>query len=221
VCDRNRTPRFRGLWHFWGLRLYIYTPGEPAGVPYQPGPDIDQPYLFNAVNVRSRGRCGACKACPRVWHLLVPTGYGAGQSTWAGNYYLRRTPYEYANSLSDFVEINCSWNSRTAWGSPNYCPISDANHNDFIPGGADDPHGWVLAFLERLPSTDNSFPTWYLRTPIHDAGSSQLQGSWYYISPPANRFRCLQFNEFTYYGKAAEFDFPYLPPSLTITPFYA
>lgn len=190
--------------------MYIYNPSEPAGVPVQPGPDIREPYVFNSTSIFTLGRCGNCAACPKVWHLNVPLGFG--EPYFAGDWYLKRNPYFYGNDTRYPFE-NCSWESENIWGS--YCPINGANplKDDLFA----DTSGWVLSF--HFDSSLQGF-NWYLRSPIYVGPSDDVYCSVWQFALPLLEWRCLQANTFLYAARVAEFDWPYVVDALVLTPFY-
>lgn len=183
--------------------MYIYTPGEPAAVPVQPGPDTRQPYLFAQVDLFSRGLCGNCTACPKVWRLEVPVVDGL--TLWSGTYYLKRNPYSYRGSFSEIEYQNCTWESGLVWGV-NGCPISDARGTQ-----GDDQHGWVLIFGIDLQ--------WRLITPLEEI-EHQLCRSIYRFPLGNLGWRCLAENTFHYDQNIEEFPYPITPEKLTLTPYY-
>ena len=190
--------------------MYIYNPSEPAGVPVQPGPDSREQYVYNLAGFMTRGRCGNCAACPKVYYLNVPLGLG--EAYFAGDFYLKRNPYLKGNDTRYQYE-NCSWESGEIWGD--FCPVSGVNPLE--DKQFSDASGWVLSFhFEQLFGGLN----WYLRSPIYVGAVNDTYCSVWKFALPLLQYRCLQANTFIYASKAAEFDWPYVVDRLVLTPFY-
>lgn len=185
--------------------MYIYNPCEPQGVPVQPGPNILDPHIQLRTDAQSFGRCGNCAACPKIWHLNAPVFEFSLE--YGGDYYLKRNPYRFAGG---HAYENCSWDSGLAWG-PNRCPLNGVN-----PFVGADQHGWLLTF-EYLE--EYSRLTWYLFTPLTFDGEAYHQSVYHFV-PQLSNWRCLRENEFHYLDRVQEFDFPFIPDRLVLTPFY-
>lgn len=184
--------------------MYVHSPCEPQGNPYQPGSDVRPEttlYYFTHTDLTTIGRCGHCQACPKVWELDAPLGFDEDSATWGGKYYLRRNPYVYRGSFSEYQNQNCCFEQQ-----PNETIIG-ANPNMGIDG-----HGWLVAFLND--------GNWHIITPIiENIFFKTMQSSYRFISDP-KYWNCMGPNTFRYFGRLGEFDFPYVPEFLTITPFY-
>lgn len=190
--------------------MYVYTPYEPQANPTQGGPTPDIGRFF--LDLSTHGLCGNSVRCPRVWKMTLSGGYGP--IDYEGDYYLRRNPYRADSLTTNYRYVLCSWESGLIWG-PDGCPIHGAN--TLAGDGSESVHGWTLSF-EYIP--EGGGYGWYLRTPYHDDGFTSVQ-SLYKAQLSINEWNSLGANVFDYHTVLAAFDYYYLPPTITIEPFYA
>lgn len=193
--------------------MYVYTPYEPHAVPTQGAPDLRAAEIASVFDLYTEGYCGNCPRCPKVWKFRLTGGYGP--LSYEGDYYLRRNPYRYEGSATNYRYALCSWESGIIWG-PDGCPINGANLNT-PQNRDDDQHEWTLTF-EYLP--EGGGYGWYLRTPFHDDGLHTFQ-SLYSTNVGIRGWSSCGANTFYYHTNLAEFNYQYLPPSIEIVPFYA
>lgn len=191
--------------------MYIYSPCEPQAVPAQGSLDYNQPPVYDPAKWDSPiGICGNCRQCPRVWKMEVPLGYG--DPSYSGTFYFRRAFEPLSLGFLGWVFANCKWDTEFAWGAG--CPITGANRS-FVE---DPAYYWnyVMGF-----SSDGPQPEWYIQTPIFRGPSNSNFQSVYRFNQTLNRWNCLGANTFDYFDTIGSHPWFYVPPTLTITPYYA
>lgn len=187
------------------MTMWIYNPPEPLGNPTQPGPwdAPNQVTGFDFTDLFTRGHCGTCAACPKVWRMEVPYIVGSPwASTYAGVFYLQRTPYIYQGVNTGYFQSKCSWSTNP---SP---PFPDRNPNNGVTS-----EGWHMTF--ELNIAENAY-RWSLYSPIEDANvlGDPAQSIWIC----RDIFRCLHPNTFQLAGSVGTYGFPYAPEFLTLVP---
>jgi len=191
------------------IPMYVYSPGEPAGNPTQPVPDLRDPLAFS-LNQTTRGRCGICAACPKYWDLYVPLEDEPYAGLYAGVVRLQRQPYRRFSLDGDFTRYeNCCWEQiLQAEDSLQLNTYTELPFTD----------GWYLVW----GSESNEGSAWRLYTPYESAGTNPIIGhrSKYIYSSDQKTFNCLGGNNFRLDGEAAERAFVYTPENLTIIPVY-
>lgn len=191
---------------------WFFNLPEPSGQPIQPGQSdplqsdetsSNRGTGFDAADLFTRGRCGNCGACPKVWRMDLPFLSG-GYDAFAGTVYLHRMPYKFRHGENgEYFVDKCSWGQR----ADEQIPGANKFRGDF-----DD--GWHLTF-----EGSDDF-NWALYTPT-DSHTLLFDPDGQSVYRHRGLFHCLEANDFLYFSRVAEFDFHYLPELITLVPFYA